>query len=95
MVNILPTATRAVTGEYPLFTPSTGDITMTQEIVIIGAGVGGTVTANQLQTELHREIAAGDVRIRIISDTPEYVQNRFGSNPVGGSRARGCDPTAG
>ena len=46
---------------------------MTEEIVVIGAGVGGTVTANRLQKELQREIAAGDVRIRIVSDTPHHV----------------------
>jgi len=46
---------------------------MTQDIVIIGGGVGGTVTANRLQKKLHREVAAGDVRIRLVSDTPYHI----------------------
>ena len=46
---------------------------MTTDIVIIGGGVGGTVTANRLQKELHREVANDDVRIRLVSETPYHV----------------------
>ena len=43
------------------------------EIVIVGGGVGGTVTANLLADELAAEVAAGKARIRLITDRPEHV----------------------
>jgi len=44
-----------------------------EDIVIVGGGVGGTVTANLLAEELAPEIAAGRVRVRLITDQPEHV----------------------
>ncbi|MFW6003813.1 MAG: NAD(P)/FAD-dependent oxidoreductase [Halanaeroarchaeum sp.] len=46
---------------------------MTEEIVIIGGGVGGTVTANRLVDHLEREVKAGDVNITIVTDDPYHV----------------------
>lgn len=46
---------------------------MTTDIVIVGGGVGGTVTANRLQKKLQREVAGGDVRIRIVTDNPHHI----------------------
>ncbi|MBS3760047.1 NAD(P)/FAD-dependent oxidoreductase [Halodesulfurarchaeum sp.] len=46
---------------------------MTHDIVIVGGGVGGTVTANRLRKKLQREVSGGNVRIRIVSDNPEHV----------------------
>lgn len=43
------------------------------DVVIVGGGVGGTVTANLLAEELAPDIAAGKVRIRLISDRAEHV----------------------
>jgi len=43
------------------------------DIVIVGGGVGGTVTANLLAEDLAPELAAGQVRIRLITDRPEHV----------------------
>lgn len=43
------------------------------EIVIIGGGVGGTVTANLLAEELATEITTGQVRVRLITDKPEHI----------------------
>lgn len=43
------------------------------DVVIVGGGVGGTVTANLLAEELASEIADGKVRIRLITDRPEHV----------------------
>ena len=43
------------------------------DVVIVGGGVGGTVTANLLAEELAPDIAAGNVRIRLITDRAEHV----------------------
>jgi sulfide:quinone oxidoreductase len=46
---------------------------MTTEIVIVGGGVGGTVTANRLLKRLEREIGAGEVQITLVSDNPKHI----------------------
>ncbi|QSG06799.1 NAD(P)/FAD-dependent oxidoreductase [Halapricum desulfuricans] len=46
---------------------------MTEHVVIVGGGVGGTVTANRLVKKLSREIAADAVEITIVSDNPYHV----------------------
>ncbi|MFB6082087.1 MAG: NAD(P)/FAD-dependent oxidoreductase [Halanaeroarchaeum sp.] len=46
---------------------------MTERIVIIGGGVGGTVTANRLADELDREVSADEVEITIVTDDPDHV----------------------
>lgn len=39
-----------------------------KRIVIIGAGAGGTMTANLLAKRLHREVAAGDVSLTLVGE---------------------------
>ena len=46
---------------------------MTEEIVIIGGGVGGTVTANRLVEQLEREVKADEVTVTIVTDDPNHV----------------------
>ncbi|WP_336325405.1 NAD(P)/FAD-dependent oxidoreductase [Halovenus sp. HT40] len=46
---------------------------MTEHVVILGGGTGGTVLANDLAERLDSELAAGDVRITLINDDPEHV----------------------
>ncbi|AUX09518.1 sulfide:quinone oxidoreductase [Halalkaliarchaeum desulfuricum] len=42
-------------------------------VAIVGGGTGGTVLANRLASELRAEIEAGELEIRLISDTPDHV----------------------
>ncbi|MFB6165251.1 MAG: NAD(P)/FAD-dependent oxidoreductase [Haloarculaceae archaeon] len=46
---------------------------MTEHIVIVGGGTGGTVLANRLADDLQTELAAGDVSVTLVSDGPEHV----------------------
>ena len=46
---------------------------MTEEIVIIGGGTGGSVLANDLAERLNGEIDAGEVRVTLINDGPDHV----------------------
>ncbi|WP_276239764.1 NAD(P)/FAD-dependent oxidoreductase [Halobaculum marinum] len=46
---------------------------MTEHVVIVGAGTGGSVLANDLAERLDAEIDAGDVRVTLINDDPEHV----------------------
>ncbi|WP_311171548.1 NAD(P)/FAD-dependent oxidoreductase [Halobellus ordinarius] len=46
---------------------------MTEEIVIVGGGTGGTVLANDLADRLSPELDRGDVRITLINDSPDHV----------------------
>jgi len=46
---------------------------MTEHVVIVGAGTGGTVLANDLADRLEREIDAGDVEITLYNDDPDHV----------------------
>jgi len=46
---------------------------MTEHVVIVGAGTGGTVLANDLADRLEPELDAGDVRVTLINDDPEHV----------------------
>ena len=46
---------------------------MTERIVIVGGGSGGTITANRLAEELEDEIDAGEVEVTIVSDNPDHV----------------------
>ncbi|MFB6130014.1 MAG: NAD(P)/FAD-dependent oxidoreductase [Salinigranum sp.] len=46
---------------------------MTQHIVIVGGGTGGTVLANRLADELAPELGAGDVEITLVNGTPNHV----------------------
>ncbi|WP_253738408.1 NAD(P)/FAD-dependent oxidoreductase [Halohasta salina] len=46
---------------------------MTEEIVIIGGGTGGSVLANDLAERLDEEIDSGDVQVTLINDGPDHV----------------------
>ena len=46
---------------------------MTDHIVIVGGGTGGTVLANDLADRLEAERDAGDVRVTLVNDGPEHV----------------------
>lgn len=50
----------------------------TQEIVVVGGGIGGTMTANNLVTKLYPEIRAGKARVSLISNNPwHYYKPAF------------------
>lgn len=46
---------------------------MTEQVVIVGAGTGGSVLANRLADELRAEIDAGDVAVTVVTDSPDHV----------------------
>jgi sulfide:quinone oxidoreductase len=43
---------------------------MTQHILVVGGGIGGTMTANSIVSKLYPEISRGDVRVSMLSDSP-------------------------
>ena len=51
---------------------------MAHHILIIGGGIGGTMTANHLVGKLYPEVAAGKVRITLLSNSPwHYYKPAF------------------
>jgi sulfide:quinone oxidoreductase len=46
---------------------------MTEHVVIVGGGTGGTVLANNLAERLEPELGAGDVRVTLLNDGPDHV----------------------
>ncbi|TKX47135.1 NAD(P)/FAD-dependent oxidoreductase [Halorubrum sp. SD690R] len=46
---------------------------MTERIVIVGGGTGGSVLANDLADRLGPELDAGDVEVTLINDGPDHV----------------------
>jgi sulfide:quinone oxidoreductase len=46
---------------------------MTERIVIVGAGTGGIVLANNVAEELATEIDAGDVEVQLVNDGEKHV----------------------
>ncbi|GGN95382.1 NAD(P)/FAD-dependent oxidoreductase [Haloarcula pellucida] len=46
---------------------------MTERIVIVGGGTGGTVLANDLADRLGAAIDAGDVEVTLVNDDPDHV----------------------
>jgi sulfide:quinone oxidoreductase len=46
---------------------------MTERIVIVGGGTGGTVLANRLTDELGDEIDAGEVEVTLVNETEDHV----------------------
>ena len=59
-----------------------------QRIVILGGGVGGTLTANLLVKKLRKSISAGDVEVMVVDSTGNHVyQPGFMYIAMGGERA--------
>jgi sulfide:quinone oxidoreductase len=59
-----------------------------QRILILGGGVGGTLTANLLVRRLRRQIKAGDVHLTVVDITGRHVyQPGFMYIAMGGERA--------
>jgi sulfide:quinone oxidoreductase len=59
-----------------------------QRIVILGGGVGGTLTANLLVRKLRRQVDAGDVEVMVIDATGQHVyQPGFMYIAMGGEQA--------
>lgn len=51
---------------------------MTKRILVVGGGIGGTMTANSLVTKLYPEISRGDVEITLLSNSPwHYYKPAF------------------
>lgn len=49
-----------------------------QDIIVVGGGIGGTMTANNLVTKLYPEIRAGKARVSLISNDPwHYYKPAF------------------
>ncbi len=46
---------------------------MTEHILIVGGGTGGTVLANRLAEKLASEIDSGDVRVTMVTDSEDHV----------------------
>jgi len=59
-----------------------------QRIVIVGGGVGGTLTANLLVKKLRRQVKSGAVRITVVDQTGQHTyQPGFMYVAMGGERA--------
>ena len=59
-----------------------------QQILILGGGVGGTLTANLLARRLHKDVDAGEVAITVVDQTGEHTyQPGFMYIAMGGERA--------
>lgn len=51
---------------------------MTKHILVVGGGVGGTMTVNSIVAKLYPEIARGAVRVTMLSDSPwHYYKPAF------------------
>jgi sulfide:quinone oxidoreductase len=46
---------------------------MSEHVVVVGGGTGGTVLANDLADRLEPEIASGDVRVTLVNEGPDHV----------------------
>ncbi|WP_435348238.1 NAD(P)/FAD-dependent oxidoreductase [Haloarchaeobius sp. HRN-SO-5] len=42
-------------------------------IVVVGGGTGGTILANRLVENLDHEVAAGEVEVTLVNDSPDHV----------------------
>jgi sulfide:quinone oxidoreductase len=59
-----------------------------QRIIILGGGVGGTLTANLLAKKLGKRITAGEVEVMVVDQTGQHVyQPGFMYIAMGGERA--------
>ena len=63
-----------------------------QRILILGGGVGGTLTANLLVKKLRHQIDRGDVEVIVVDATGQHVyQPGFMYIAMGGERAANLD----
>ena len=59
-----------------------------KRILILGGGVGGTLTANLLIKKLRRQVKAGEVSITVVDQTGQHTyQPGFMYIAMGGERA--------
>ena len=59
-----------------------------KRILILGGGVGGTLTANLLARKLRRQVKAGEVTITVVDQTGKHTyQPGFMYIAMGGERA--------
>jgi sulfide:quinone oxidoreductase len=50
-----------------------GNDAMTDHVVVVGGGTGGTVLANRLADDLAPELASGEVRVTVVTASPDHV----------------------
>lgn len=51
---------------------------MTKHIIVVGGGIGGTMTANSIVAKLYPEVARGTVKVTLLSDSPwHYYKPAF------------------
>lgn len=51
---------------------------MTKHIIVVGGGIGGTMTANSIVAKLYPEVARGSVKVTLLSDSPwHYYKPAF------------------
>ncbi|MDH4991938.1 FAD/NAD(P)-binding oxidoreductase [Aquamicrobium lusatiense] len=51
---------------------------MTKHILVVGGGIGGTMTANSIVAKLYPEVARGTVKVTLLSDSPwHYYKPAF------------------
>lgn len=51
---------------------------MTKHIIVVGGGIGGTMTANSIVAKLYSEVARGAVKVTLLSDSPwHYYKPAF------------------
>ena len=43
-----------------------------KRVVIVGAGSGGTLLANLLANEFHKEVGVGDVSVQLVGEGDEH-----------------------
>ncbi|SFU07017.1 sulfide:quinone oxidoreductase [Sedimentitalea nanhaiensis] len=51
---------------------------MAQQILVVGGGIGGTMTANSIVAKLYPEVSSGQVKVTMLSDSPwHYYKPAF------------------
>lgn len=51
---------------------------MVKRVVVVGGGIGGTMTANNLVAKLYPEVSSGEVEVMLLSDSPwHYYKPAF------------------
>lgn len=51
---------------------------MTKQILVVGGGIGGTMTANSIVAKMYAEVSSGSVKVTLLSDSPwHYYKPAF------------------